>query len=221
VNGPHDLGGAHGFGPVVPEPDEPVFHEEWEGRALALVLATGAGGRWNLDMVRFARESIPPARYLASSYYDIWATAFERMLTEHGLVTADELAAGHADGLAEPSVRVLAPHAVAGMLTSRSGSTERPATVPARFAVGDRVRARVMHPAGHTRLPRYVRGRAGTIEGVHGCHVFPDHHAHGGGEDPQWLYTVVFDGRELWGEHTDPTLTVSVDAFEPYLEPIT
>jgi nitrile hydratase beta subunit len=220
VNGPHDLGGAHGFGPVVAEADEPIFHAPWEPRALALVLATGGGGRWNLDMVRFARESIPPARYLASSYYDIWATAFERMLVEHGMVTATELATGHATEPAAPDVRVLAAADVSRMLSSRNGSTERPATDPARFGVGERVRARVMHPRGHTRLPRYVRGHIGAIESVHGVHVYPDHHAHGGGEDPQWLYTVVFDGRELWGDDGDPTTTVSVDAFEPYLEPL-
>jgi nitrile hydratase len=219
VNGPHDLGGADGFGPVVPEPDEPVFHAAWEARVLAVVLATGGGGRWNLDMSRFARESIPPARYLASSYYDIWATAFEQMIVEHGLATAEELAAGHATAPAAPIGRVLSPGAVGPMLASRSGSTERPTTAPARFAVGDAVRARVMHPAGHTRLPRYVRGRPGTVEAVHGGHVFPDHHAHGGGEDPQWLYTVVFAGPDLWGDDADPTVTVSVDAFEPYLEP--
>ena len=219
MNGPHDLGGAHGFGPVVPEPDEPVFHAAWEARALAVVLAAGSAGRWNLDMARFARESIPPARYLASSYYDIWATGLERMAVDHGLVTAEELAAGHAIEPAAPIRRVLSPEAVGPMLASRSGSTERPATRPARFEVGDPVRARVMHPRGHTRLPRYVRGRLGSIEAVHGCHVFPDAHAHGGGEDPQWLYTVVFDGGELWGDDGDPALTVSVDAFEPYLEP--
>jgi len=218
VNGPHDLGGAHGFGPVIPEPDEPVFHEDWERRSFALSMAMGGVGGWNIDQSRFARESIPPARYLASSYYEIWATGLERLLVSRDLVTAAELDAGHAIEAPRPVARTLAPTAVAHVLASRGGSTERPATAAARFAIGDAVRARMMHPLGHTRLPRYVRGRAGTVESVHGCHVFPDHHA-GGDEDPQWLYTVVFDGHELWGDDADPTMTVSVDAFEPYLEP--
>ncbi len=220
MNGAHDLGGAHGFGPVVAEADEPVFHADWERRSLALNLAMGATGSWNLDESRFARESTPPAEYLASSYYEIWARGLERLLVEHGLATTAELAAGHAIGATRPVARTLAPEAVETMLTSRGGSTERPATTPARFAVGDIVRARVMHPAGHTRLPRYVRGRTGSVEAVHGCHIYPDAHAHGGGPDPQWLYTVLFDGRELWGPDADPTVTVSVDAFEPYLEAV-
>jgi nitrile hydratase beta subunit len=219
VNGPQDLGGAHGFGPVLPEADEPVFHAEWERRVLALTLAAGAAGTWNLDQARFARESIPPARYLASSYYEIWLAGLERLLVDHGMVTPDELGRGHAVGPAPPGGRRLRADEVAQALSSRRGSTARPPSAVARFAPGDPVRARVMHPAGHTRLPRYVRGRAGAVEAVHGCHVFPDHHALGLGEDPQWLYTVVFDGPELWGADTDPTVTVSVDAFEPYLEP--
>jgi nitrile hydratase subunit beta len=219
VNGPQDLGGAHGFGPVVPEADEPVFHAEWERRVLALTLAAGAAGSWNLDQARFARESIPPARYLASSYYEIWLAGLERLLVEGGMVTAGELDSGRADGPAPPGGRRLTAADVPRALTSRRGSTARPATTEARFGPGAVVRARVMHPTGHTRLPRYVRGRTGVVEAEHGCHVFPDHHARGLGEDPQWLYTVVFDGRELWGADTDPTVTVSVDAFEPYLEP--
>jgi nitrile hydratase beta subunit len=219
VNGPHDLGGADGFGPVVAEADEPVFHADWERRVFGLSLAAGAAGSWNLDQSRFARESIPPARYLASSYYEIWLAGLERLLVEDGMVTPDELAQGRADGPAPPGGRRLAAGDVARAMSSRRGSTARPAVRAAQFGPGDAVRARVIHPAGHTRLPRYVRGRTGVVEAVHGCHVFPDHHAAGLGEDPQWLYTVVFDGRELWGADTDPTVAVSVDAFEPYLEP--
>ncbi len=220
-HGPHDLGGAHGFGPVVAEAEEPVFHSEWERRVFALTLAAGSAGSWNIDEPRFARESIPPARYLASSYYEIWLAGLERLLVDHGMVTPDELARGRADGPAPPGAHRLAAADVPRVLASRRGSTARPAARAARFGPGDAVRARVMNPAGHTRLPRYVRGRTGLVEAVHGCHVYPDHHAHGRGEDPQWLYTVVFDGRELWGADADaaPTVTVSVDAFEPYLEP--
>jgi nitrile hydratase len=102
---------------------------------------------------------------------------------------------------------------------SKGGPTVRPATAPQRFQVGDRVRARNMHPTGHTRLPRYVRGHTGTITHVHGVHVLPDANATGRGEDPQWLYTVRFGARELWGEAADPACSVSVDAWESYLEP--
>jgi nitrile hydratase len=218
VNGVHDMGGAHGFGPVEPEPDEPVFHADWERRAFALTLAMGATGEWTLDASRFARESLPPARYLSSTYYEIWLGGLERQLAERGLVAPEEVEAGRALRPTPPVKRTLAARDVLPTL-GRSGPTRRPEARPARFAPGDRVRARNLHPPTHTRLPRYVRGRIGTVESVHGCHVFPDANAHGGGEDPQWLYTVRFAGRELWGPEADPALAVSVDAFEPYLEP--
>jgi nitrile hydratase subunit beta len=218
VNGAHDMGGQHGFGHVEPEPDEPVFHTEWERRAFALTLAMGATGEWNLDASRFARESLPPAEYLAKTYYEIWLAGLQKLAAERGLVADEELAAGRPLQPPRPVARTLAGPDVERAL-SRGASTERQASRPARFAVGDRVRARNLHPPTHTRLPRYVRGRAGTVVAVHGAHVFPDVHAHGGGEDPQWLYTVRFAARELWGEEADPTVAVSVDAFEPYLEP--
>jgi nitrile hydratase len=218
VNGVHDMGGAHGFGPVEPEPDEPVFHADWERRAFALTVAMGFTGEWNLDGARFAREDRPPADYLARTYYEIWLGGLERQLAERGLVAPEEVEAGRAVAPARPVKRTLAAADVARTL-GRGGPTTREPPRPARFAPGDRVRARNLHPEGHTRLPRYVRGRVGTVVLVHGCHVFPDSNAHGGGEDPQWLYTVRFDGRELWGPDADPTVAVSTDAFEPYLEP--
>ena len=219
MNGVHDMGGQHGFGPVEPEPGEPVFHADWERRAFALALAMGATGTWNLDMSRFARESLPPVTYLSSTYYEIWLGALERQLEEHDLVSTEERQAGRALSPATPVARTLAAEDVQPTL-GRGGPTARDATRPARFAVGDRVRARNEHPATHTRLPRYVRGREGTVELVHAPHVFPDTHAHGLGEQPEWLYTVRFDARELWGPDADPTVRVSTDAFEPYLEPV-
>jgi nitrile hydratase subunit beta len=219
VNGAHDMGGQHGFGPVRPERDEPVFHAEWERRAFALTLAMGATGTWNLDESRFARESLAPATYLSSSYYEIWLGALERNLAEHGLVGPGELERGRPDETPPvPVGRTLAAADVPATL-GRGGPTVRDAPRPPRFAAGDRVRARNMHPATHTRLPRYVRGHVGTVESARDCHVFPDTHAHGLGEQPQWLYTVRFDARELWGDDGDPTASVSIDAFEPYLEP--
>jgi nitrile hydratase len=216
MNGAHDMGGMMGFGPVVPENNEPVFHAPWERRAFALTLAMGAG-RWNLDQSRSAREQMHPAEYLAKTYYEIWIAGLEKLMAERGLVTADEIAAGKVLHAPKAFPIVLTEDRVA-MALSKGAPTVRPASTPQRFQVGDSVRARNIHPAGHTRLPRYVRGHAGTITHVHGVHVFPDANATGRGEDPQWLYTVRFTARELWGEAADPTCTVSVDAWESYLE---
>ena len=217
MNGGQDLGGMDGFGPVVPEPNEPVFHAEWEKRAFALTLAMGMPGGWNLDMSRFARENRVPHEYLSMSYYQIWLAGLEALMKERALVGEDEVAAGHSLHPPKPVKRVLSADDVANTL-HRGGPTERDTDTTAAFKVGDIVRARSMHPRGHTRLPRYVRGHLGTIERVRGCHVFPDSHAAGEGENPQWLYTVRFDGRELWGADGDPTVAVSVDAWQPYLE---
>jgi nitrile hydratase subunit beta len=217
VNGVHDMGGQHGFGPVRAEPDEPAFHADWERRAFALTVAMGMTGTWNLDASRFARESLPPATYLSSTYYEIWLGALERQLEEQGLVSAAERDAGRVLDAPAPVARVLAAEDVPATL-GRGGPSVRDAPRPPRFAAGDRVRARNIHPATHTRLPRYVRGHVATVESVRGCHVFPDTHAHGLGEQPQWLYTVRFDARELWGAEADPSVRVSTDAFEPYLE---
>jgi nitrile hydratase beta subunit len=218
VNGVHDMGGMDGFGRVEPHPGEPVFHADWERRTFALTLAMGATGEWNLDASRFAREDVPPREYLSRTYYEIWLAGLERLAAERGLVAPEELAAGRALRPGRRLGRILAEQDVEPAL-GRGGATNREPPRAARFAVGERVRARNMHPATHTRLPRYVRGHAGTVALVHGCHVFPDIHAQGGGEDPQWLYTVRFDARELWGADGDPAVAVSVDAFEPYLEP--
>jgi nitrile hydratase len=216
MNGVHDMGGMHGFGAVEPEPDEPVFHAPWEGRALAMNRAMGSLGLWNIDIGRFSREQLAPDVYLGSSYYRKWTLGLEDLVVQYGLVGEDELAAGRALHPAAPVKRTLTA-ADAPKLLSR-GSFERPAGAPALFEVGDRVRMRNMHPPGHTRLPRYVRGHVGVIETVRGCHVFPDAVVAGRGEEPHWLYTVVFAGRELWGESSDPTLKVSVEAWEPYLD---
>jgi nitrile hydratase beta subunit len=217
MDGIHDMGGMHGFGKVEPEPDEPVFHAEWEARCLALNRAMGAIGAWTIDEGRAGIEALPPDVYLASSYYRKWALRLENLVVAHGLAGADELAAGHALRPAKPLLRRFTTSELPRILTR--GSFGRPARAPARFCVADRVRAKNIHPATHTRLPRYARGHVGVIEAIRGCHVFPDSTAVGGGENPQWLYTVLFDGRELWGDGTDPTLKVSIEAFEPYLEP--
>jgi len=218
MDGAHDMGGVKGFGPVVPEPNEPVFHDEWERRAFALTIAMSRPGGWNIDMSRFARENRAPHEYLSMSYYQIWLAGLERLMAERGLVSPEEITAGHPIGTPKQVARTLSAADVAKVLY-RGGPTERETNTAPRFVVGDRVRAKNMHPATHTRLPRYVRGHVGTVERVLGCHVFPDSNSLGLGENPHWLYTVRFDGRELWGPEGDPSVTVSVDAWEPYLEP--
>jgi nitrile hydratase beta subunit len=219
MEGAQDMGGVGGFGPVQPEPNEPVFHAEWERRAFALTLAMAMPGGWNIDMARFAREDRPHQDYLGKSYYQIWLAGLERLMQERDLASADEIEAGHDRHPAKPVARTLSAEGVAAML-HRGGPTERAAGRPASFAVGDLVRAKTLSPPTHTRLPRYVRGHVGVVERVHGAHVFPDSNAHGAGENPQWLYTVAFAGGELWGDDAEPSLKISIDAFEPYLEPV-
>ena len=218
MDGAQDMGGVPGFGPVQPEPNEPVFHAEWERRAFALTLAMGMPGGWNIDMSRFAREDRPHQDYLGKSYYQIWLAGLERLMLERDLVSSDEIEAGHAQRPPKPVAQTLTAEGVAATL-HRGGPTERAPGKPALFAIGDRIRTRTINPPTHTRLPRYVRGHFGLIERVHGAHVFPDSNARGAGEDPQWLYTVTFDGRELWGNDAEPNNKISVDAWEPYLEP--
>lgn len=223
MNGVHDMGGQQGFGPVLLEANEPLFHAPWESRAMAVTVAMGASGQWNIDLSRSARESLPPTVYLASTYYEIWIRALEKLMLARGMVTQAELASGQ---LITPPIKVnqvLTRDKVDAALKTGS-PTERPIDQPALFKVGQQVRARNMHPQGHTRLPRYVRGHVGTVVSVHGGHVFPDCHTlHA--TPPfhvpvQWLYTVVFNGRTLWGEHSDPTVEVTVDAWESYLEAV-
>jgi nitrile hydratase subunit beta len=218
MNGVHDMGGMDGFGKVDPEANEPVFHADWEARVMAMNRAMGATGAWNIDMSRYSRETLPPEVYLASSYYRKWLLGLEQMLLERDLVGADEIAKGHALRPGRPLKRKFTAAEIDRVLTR--GSFSRAATAPACFKPGDRVRARNINPHTHTRLPRYVRGHLGTVERVQGCHVFPDAAAAGNGDQPQWLYTVRFGARELWGDDADPTVTVSIEAFEPYLEPV-
>lgn len=218
MSGPHDVGGQMRFGPVVPEPDEPPFHADWEKRALGLVICSGAMGAWTIDESRRARESLAPEIYYASSYYEIWIRGLEILLKRHGFVSGRDIEAGKPVDAAPTPKRVLkAADARAAM--ARGGPCNRPVSAAPRFRAGQRVRARDFHPEHHTRLPRYARGKAGVIEAVRDGYVLPDTNAHGGGENPEWVYTVAFDGRELWGGEADPALTVSIDAWESYLEP--
>lgn len=210
MNGVHDMGGMHGFGPVVPEINEPPFHADWEKRAMSLTLAMGALGLWNIDQMRHERESIPPADYLSSSYYKIWLLALENSIRTLGLLDRDDIGAHTAEELVQAF--------------STRFPYDRPIESEPAFRPGDRVRARNINPREHTRLPRYARGRAGTVLAIRGAHVYPDRNAVPLGQDsdhePEWLYAVEFSGRELWGEDADPTIAISIDAWEPYLEAI-
>ena len=212
------MGGMMGFGPVDAEKDEPVFHAGWEERMMAMNVATGAAGAWNIDMGRHAREDRNPREYLDSTYYQLWYLGLTRLLAERGLVGADEIESGRSLRPGGKIARVLAPGQVEAAM-ARIVPYERTPSAEARFKVGAKVRAKEMHPAGHTRLPRYVRGKTGTVSILHGTHVYPDAHAHGKGEEPHWLYCVTFAATELWGSDADPAITVSTDCWEPYLEP--
>ncbi|PZN59070.1 MAG: nitrile hydratase subunit beta [Proteobacteria bacterium] len=217
MNGPQDLGGQMGFGPIAPEPNEPYFHAEWEKRALGVTLCAGALGAWNIDESRHARESLHPAIYYSASYYEIWIRALEVLLKRHGFISDADLAAGKAVDSSVTPKGVLRAAEVPAVL-AKGGPCDRPVSSGPLFKAGDLVKTTNFHPVGHTRLPRYVRGRLGRVETVQGSFVFPDTNAHHLGENPQWVYTVVFDAAEIWGEGADPTLTVSVDAWESYLE---
>jgi nitrile hydratase len=217
MNGPHDLGGQMGFGPVAPERNELYFHADWEKRALGITLSCGAFGAWNIDESRHARENIPPAEYLSASYYEIWIRGIDMLLERHGLATPEELAEGRDLLPGTVPKRVLKTEMVAGVL-AKGGPCDRPVESVPVFAVGDRVRTKNFNPTTHTRLPRYARAKTGVVEAVQGSFVFPDDNAHGKGENPQWVYTVVFGAPEIWGEGADPSLTVSIDAWESYLE---
>jgi nitrile hydratase len=221
MNGVHDMGGLQGYGPVRIEANEPLFHGEWERRALGLTVAMGASGLWNIDLARSARESLPPLDYVQGPYYAIWIQALQKLLIERGLITEQELAQGQPITPPVTGVRVLQAAQVDAAL-AKGSPADRPSTQAPRFAVGQRVRALNLNPQGHTRLPRYVRGHVGTVVLHHGSHVLPDQHVNkmlppfdGTAEH---LYTVVFDGTELWGPQAEAGHQVSVDAWESYLE---
>ena len=202
MNGAHDLGGQMGFGPVAAPASEPVFHEKWEGRMAALMMAVPGG--WNIDEDRSACESMHPAKYLRISYYEIWMEGLKRLLTECGLLDA-----------AAKKLPVFEAANVAPALAKGSPYIRATETKPL-FKIGDRVKVRNLHPQGHTRLPGYLRGKTGEIVLSHKAHVFPDSNARGAGENPQHLYTLRFKARDVFGANNDDDL--QADLFEPYLE---
>ena len=217
MNGAHDLGGMHGLGPIDPAPNEPVFHDRWERRAFGITLACGALGRWNIDMSRFARESMHPADYLATSYYEHWLHGLEVLLAQSGLVTAQELD-GNGDPRPAADVTALTADRV-GPALARGSTARVESDLAAKFAAGDGVVARNRNPLGHTRVPRYARGRRGVIDRDHGVFVFADDHAAGRGKNPQHVYSVRFTARELWGAEASPRDSVYIDLWDDHLDP--
>ena len=218
MNGVHDMGGMHGMGPVQHEKTEPVFHARWEARTFAMNLAAGAWRRWNIDASRYARELIPAADYLRMSYYERWFASLVELLIARGLVTRAEVDSGRPAPGVPKATPPLTADKVPSMLRSGALASRNGPAAP-RFQVGQRVRARTAHPAGHTRLPRYARGKLGTIERDHGVYVFPDTNAQFLGETPQHVYSVRFAARELWGDQASPRDAVYVDMWDDYLEP--
>ena len=224
MDGVHDLGGMQGFGRVEREEDEPVFHARWEAEVWAMMRAAGGGGVYNVDEFRHAVERMRPAEYLAATYYEKWLAGMTRLFLEKGVLTEAELEARIAFFDARPEAPVTAPltrepPAPAAFNPRWALDVEREAGARPRFAPGDPVITRNIHPRGHTRLPRYARGKRGAIHRLHGFHVFPDAHAHGLGEQAQPLYSVRFDAHELWGPDAEPRQSVYIDLWERYLEP--
>lgn len=214
MNGAHDCGGMMGFGRVVTEDNEPVFHAAWEARMFALMSAVGDVGGWTLDEDRAACEAMEPGHYITSSYYEHWLNGLAHLLLKHQLASAAEITSG----IAAVKGKTVAPtpaDAVWPAVTA-PGGYQRETTATPLFRVGDRVRARHLNPTHHTRLPRYLRGHTGEIIVCHGAHVFPDSNSRGLGEDPRYLYTLRFRASDVWG-HASRDL-IHADLWEPYLE---
>jgi len=219
MNGIHDLGGLTGFGPVRAEKNEPVFHEDWQRRIFALNMAALAF-LGPVDRARHAIERMNALEYLTTSYYEHWIVAIETMARDLGYLTDEEIQTGQAGHRKPtphpaPSAAMIEGLIRGGMPANRDDSQVKPA-----FDLGTKVRARNLEIPGHTRLARYVRGKAGVVTALHGCHVFPDTVAHDKGENPQPLYTVRFEAKELWGDNVTRRDCVYIDLWETYLEPL-
>ena len=218
MNGVHDMGGMQDMGAIEREKNEPVFHQPWEGRVFALAFALFAWRKWNLDATRYEQELIAPADYLRMSYYEKWLAYVTGLLVKRGLATRAEIESGRPDSGSAKATPPLTAEAVPALI-ARGNPVRRDVPAAPRFKVGQRVRGRNINPTGHTRLPRYARGKLGTIERDHGVFVFPDTNAHFQGENPQHLYSVRFAARELWGTQAAPRDAVYVNLWDDHLEP--
>lgn len=217
MNGVHDMGGQHGMGSVPYEKDEPVFHESWEGRVYALSRAMRAWRKWSLDTDRHALEVMAPLDYLGMSYYERWFHRLEAQVVKYGFVTQEELRSGTPAPGSSRATPALTLQTSSRWLSREVASSQDP-QVPASFEVGQRVRARNINPEGHTRLPRYARGKVGLVVRDHGVYLFPDTNAHGQGEKRQHVYSVRFTARELWGDNASSRDSVHLDLWDDHLE---
>lgn len=220
MNGIHDLGGTHGHGPIAPEPEgqEPLWHAPWEARMFGIRRGGTLPPGYNIDRWRHVRELIPPVLYLDRSYYDHWCMSFTAALLAGGLATEAEIASGHAAPGTAKRNDAMRPDLVLKAQKTQGVFTRKIEAQPL-FAIGQKVRSRNINPTGHTRLPRYARGKTGIVKLHHGAHVFPDSNAHMQGEAPEHLYTVAFTMRELWGPQGSVHDETCVDLWESYLEP--
>jgi len=218
MNSVHDMGGMHGFGPIRPEKNEPVFHARWEGRITAIYSALGPWRKWNQDFARQARESLPPAEYLALNYHQLRYAQVVELLVISGMATRAEIDSGRPAKGTPKAIPALTAGKVPAWFAGGSPKRRDVAVVP-KFQAGQRVRTRIINPPTHTRLPRYARGKLGVIERDHGVFVFPDSNAQGLGEKPQHVYSVRFAARELWGDEAKLRDTVVVAMWDDYLEP--
>jgi nitrile hydratase len=218
MNSVHDMGGMHGMGPIEPEKNEPVFHSRWEARVFAINRAVGSFGKWNIDASRHAKEVIPAAQYLRISYYEKFLIGVTELLIKSGLVTRAEVESGKPARGSQKMTPALTVDNVSALVANGVPASRNVPAVP-KFRVGQRVRARNINPTGHTRLPRYARGKLGTVERDHGVFVFPDTNAHFLGEKPQHVYSVRFVARELWGEEASAQDAVYVNLWDDHLEP--
>lgn len=219
----HDMGGRFGDGPVVPEAEDVTFHADWHPRALAITLACGGLGLWNIDISRHARETLAPKDYSRFSYYEKWIAALADLLVDTGALTQRELATGAADGPSPLSPRKLTAAKVAPTL-AKGGPATRPSDVAPTFAPGDRVQLRkrpenTLVPGGHTRLPAYAAGATGHVLRYHSTHVLPDSNAHGLGEAPEPLYAVALRAADIWAHPEHPDDEVILDLWQSYLVP--
>lgn len=219
MNGIHDMGGMQDMGPIRYEKNEPVFHAAWEGRVFVMFLAAGAWRRWNLDAFRYTREVLPPEEYLSTGYFEQWFSGLRDLAVKRGLVTAAEIESGKPAAGAAKATPPVTPDKVTPVALADRIHAERDVPVAAQFQAGERVRARVINPIGHTRLPRYARGKTGVIQRDYGVFVFPDTNAHFQGEKPQHVYSVRFAARELWGDAAKVQDAVYLDMWDDYLEP--
>jgi nitrile hydratase subunit beta len=217
MNGVHDMGGQQDMGPVVYEKDEPVFHASWEARIYALNRAMRALRKWSLDTDRHALELMSPVDYLRMSYYERWVYRLEAHVVQYGFVSREEIESGQP----APSLTKASPALTLATserwLDRGIASSDDPRVRPS-FKVSQRVRARNINPTGHTRLPRYARGKIGVIVRDHGVYLFPDSNAHFQGEKRQHVYSVRFAARELWGASASPRDSVHIDLWDDYLE---